>query len=200
MVVLEPLIDPDVADEAFALATRQLFELDRVDMVHVGVPISGDTDHLAALRASASDLADVAGILLDQESGTHTIFDMPEGFDGYMRSLSSHQRSNYRRKLKKLGQEFDVDMDVVRSPTRLETEFEAFIDMHQRQWKAVNKLGHFDDWPGSREFSWDLVRTMGQSDGVRLIRLLAGRPGRGVLLVLRREQHVLLAPVGAPVR
>ena len=45
--------------------------------------------------------------------------------------------------------------------------------MHQAQWKAVNKLGHFDDWPGSREYSWDLVRNLAASDRVRLLRLLA---------------------------
>jgi CelD/BcsL family acetyltransferase involved in cellulose biosynthesis len=45
--------------------------------------------------------------------------------------------------------------------------------MHQAQWKAVDKLGHFDDWPGAREYSWDLVRTLAGSDRVRLVRLMA---------------------------
>ena len=98
---------------------------------------------------------------------------MSDGFEGYLKSLSSHQRSNYRRKLKKLNNSFTLDLDVVREGPALEREFEAFIEMHQAQWKAVNNLGHFDDWPGSREYSWDLVRSLAASDRVRLIRILA---------------------------
>ena len=45
--------------------------------------------------------------------------------------------------------------------------------MHQAQWQAMNKLGHFEDWPASREFSWDLVRTFARTGRVRLVRLLA---------------------------
>ena len=45
--------------------------------------------------------------------------------------------------------------------------------MHQAQWKGIGKLGHFDDWPASRMFSWDVVRAFARTGGVRLVRLLA---------------------------
>ena len=65
----------------------------------------------------------------------------------------------------------------MRDGPQLEREFDAFIEMHQVQWRTINKLGHFDDWPGSREFSRDLVRTLAPEGRVRLIRLLAdGEP------------------------
>ncbi len=171
LAVMEPLVKPNLAPEAFALAIRQLFEDDRVDMVHVG-PCSGTADHAGAVRAAASQL-DVGQIVRDREAGSHTIFEMPDGFDGYLKSLSSHQRSNYRRKLKKLNNSFAVELDVVQEGSALEREFAAFMHMHQAQWKAVDKLGHFDDWPGSREYSWDLVRSLAASDRVRLVRLVA---------------------------
>lgn len=171
LAVMEPLVAPDLAPEAFALTIKQLFEDDHVDMVHVG-PCSGSTGHAAAVRTAASEV-DAGQIVRDREAGSHTIFDMSDGFEGYLKSLSSHQRSNYRRKLKKLTNAFTLDLDVVREGPALEREFEAFIEMHQAQWKAVDKLGHFDDWPGSREYSWDLVRSLAARDGVRLIRLLA---------------------------
>jgi CelD/BcsL family acetyltransferase involved in cellulose biosynthesis len=171
LAVMEPLVAPDLAPEAFALTIKQLFEDDRVDMVHVG-PCSGTTAHVTAVRTAAAKL-DAAQIARDREAGSHTVFDMRDGFEGYLKSLSSHQRSNYRRKLKKLNNSFKLDLDVVREGPALDREFEAFIEMHQAQWKAVNNLGHFDDWPGSREYSWDLVRSLVASDRVRLVRLLA---------------------------
>jgi CelD/BcsL family acetyltransferase involved in cellulose biosynthesis len=171
LAVMEPLIRPDLAPEAFALTIEQLFEDDQVDMVHVG-PCSGAAAHVGAVRAAASTL-DAVQIVRDREAGSHTVFDMSDGFEGYLKSLSSHQRSNYRRKLKKLNNSFKLELDVVEDGPALEREFGAFIEMHQAQWKAVNKLGHFDDWPGSREYSWDLVRTLAASGRVRLFRLLA---------------------------
>lgn len=171
LAVMQPLVQPNLASEAFALAIEQLFEDDHVDMVHVG-PCSGTAAHVGALQAAASKL-DAGQIVRNRQAGSHTVFDMSDGFEAYLKNLSSHQRSNYRRKLKKLNNSFKLDLDVVQEGAALEREFEAFIEMHQAQWKAVNKLGHFDDWPGSREYSWDLVRTLVASDRVRLVRLLA---------------------------
>jgi CelD/BcsL family acetyltransferase involved in cellulose biosynthesis len=169
--VIDPLVQTDVAVEAFTSAMRQIFDDDGADMVHLAC--SGSIPHLDAIRHSATAITDVAQVIRDQECDSHTIFEMPDGFDAYMRSLSSHQRSNYRRKIKKLSVAFNVDTDVVRDESLLVEEFDAFVNMHQAQWAAINRLGHFGDWPASREFSTDLVRTLAQTDRVRLVRLLA---------------------------
>ena len=76
-------------------------------------PCSGTTAQVAAVRTAASTL-DAGQIARDREAGSHTVFDMSDGFEGYLKSLSSHQRSNYRRKLKKLNSSFTLDLDVVR--------------------------------------------------------------------------------------
>ncbi len=172
VALVEPPVRPGVAAEAFALAMKQLYVADRADMVHVG-PCSGTSAQLDALRESAAAIGDVAKLVRDRVSGSHTVFEMPDGFDAYLRSLSKNHRSNYRRNVNKLNKTFNFGVDVVRDAYTLEREFEDFVEMHQAQWKAVNKLGHFDDWPGSREFSRDLVRTLARTDRVRLIRLLA---------------------------
>jgi CelD/BcsL family acetyltransferase involved in cellulose biosynthesis len=109
----------------------------------------------------------------DRESGLHTVFEMPDGFEGYMGTLSKNARHGYRRNVNKLNKTFRFEIDVVREGPALEREFEAFMGMHQAQWNANNKLGHFGDWPGSREFSRDLIRALAPTDQVRLIRLLA---------------------------
>ena len=149
-----------------------MFEHDRVDMVYLG-PCSGADAHVEAVQRAVDEISDVAQPVRDRQHGSHTVFDISDGFDGYLRSLNSHQRSNYRRKIKKLGSAFEVTLDVVSDPNELEHEFGAFVDMHQAQWQTLNRLGHFGDWPTSREFSWDLVRTLAPAGRVRVVRLLA---------------------------
>jgi CelD/BcsL family acetyltransferase involved in cellulose biosynthesis len=62
---------------------------------------------------------------------------------------------------------------VVREGPTLEREFDAFVEMHQAQWRAVDKLGHYGDWPQSLEFTRDLLEALAPAGRVRLIRLLA---------------------------
>jgi CelD/BcsL family acetyltransferase involved in cellulose biosynthesis len=153
----------EIAPEALALAARRLFEEDRADMIQVG-PISATSPRLAPLRAAAD-------VLSDRETGAHTLFELPDGFDGYLQGLSKNQRSNYKRNLNKLKKAFDFSVDTVPDGPELEPEFEAFVEMHQAQWRAVSKLGHYGDWPRSLEFTRDLVATL--HDRVRLMRLVA---------------------------
>jgi CelD/BcsL family acetyltransferase involved in cellulose biosynthesis len=172
VALVQPPVHDAVAATAFAMAIKQLFMDDRADMVSVG-PCPEDGIHAGAAREAAAELADVAQIARDRQSGLYTVFDMPDGFEGYMRGLSKNARHGYRRNVNKLNKTFRFEIDVVRDQPMLDREFEAFMEMHQAQWNSNNKLGHFGDWPGSREFSRDLVRALARSDRVRLIRLLA---------------------------
>jgi CelD/BcsL family acetyltransferase involved in cellulose biosynthesis len=171
LATVDPPVQSGAATEALALAMTQLFRDDRCHLVHYG-PCSEDAP-LEAIRESVAVLAGEARIIRDRESDSQTIFEMPDGFDAYLKSLTSKVRSNYKRNLKKLGEAFNFSYDVVADPATLEHEFEAFIEMHQAQWKANKKLGHFDDWPGSREFARDLVKDLARTNQVRLIRLSA---------------------------
>jgi CelD/BcsL family acetyltransferase involved in cellulose biosynthesis len=170
--MVNPPVEPGRATEACGMAIKQLFEDDRCDVVQIG-PVSGAIPQLECIRRSAADIADVARIARDQESGSHTFFELPEGFDAYLQGLSKNQRSNYRRNVNKLNNAFEFEVDVVRDQPALDREFEAFVEMHQAQWKAVNKLGHFGDWPKSLAYTRDLVETLARVDRVRLIRLIA---------------------------
>jgi CelD/BcsL family acetyltransferase involved in cellulose biosynthesis len=176
VALVEPPLIPELAPDAFALAIRRLLADGEADMVHIG-PCSGASIYAAAVQRAATNLTDVARVVRDREHGHHSLFEMPEGFDGYLRTLSKNQRHSYRRNLNKLAKTFEFEVDVVREPADAEREFDAFADMHQAQWLAVGKLGHFGDWPGSRDFSRDLVCTLAPLDGVRILRLLVdGEP------------------------
>ncbi len=172
VALVEPPVIPELAADAFELAIRSLIAQDGVDMVHIG-PCSSPGIYPAAARQAALELTDVARVVRDRERGSYSIFEMPDGFDAYLRTLSKNQRHSYRRNLNKLTKTFDLEVDVVRDPADVEREFDAFAEMHQSQWQAVGKLGHFGDWPGSRDFSLDLVRTLAPLDGVRILRLRA---------------------------
>ena len=172
IAMVNPPIRPEVATGAFTGIVSQLMQRDRCDIVHVG-PVSGAVPQLESLRACAAALSHEVTILRDREVGSHTVFEVPSGFDSYIQGLSKNQRSNYRRNINKLNNSFRFEVDVVRDGPALMREFDAFVQMHQAQWQAVNKLGHFGDWPQSLEFTGELVRTFSAKNGVRLIRLIA---------------------------
>jgi CelD/BcsL family acetyltransferase involved in cellulose biosynthesis len=173
LAMVDPPVRPEAAEDAVTLAVRQLFEVDRADMLHLG-PCSAGTAVLESARRAAPE---IARPIHDRDWGSYTVFELPDGFDAYLGELSKNQRSNYRRNVNKLKKAFAFEVDVLREGPELEREFEAFVDMHQAQWQAVNKLGHFGDWPGSHEYWRDLVDVLSDADGVRLIRLIAdGRP------------------------
>lgn len=171
VALVEPVVRIDVAADAFALVVEHLFGDDGVDLVHVG-PCPGEGASTDAVRRGASGIPHVAELARDRERGSHTAFHMPEGFGAYLAGLSRKQRANYRRNVKQLNNAFRFEFDLVSDPATLAVEFEAFVQMHQAQWRAVNRLGHFGDWPDALEFSRDLVRTLAPTDRVRLIRLL----------------------------
>jgi CelD/BcsL family acetyltransferase involved in cellulose biosynthesis len=172
LAISTPTLEPHVAADAFAAAARQLFEDDRCDFVHLG-PISEPSAELAGIRGAAGQLADVATTIRDIEVGSHTVFELEGGFDAYLGRLSRSSRGNYRRDVKRLNEAFKVEVDVVRDGPDVEREIEAFIDMHQAQWRAINKLGHYEDWPGAREYTVDLAKTLAERDALRLVRVRA---------------------------
>jgi CelD/BcsL family acetyltransferase involved in cellulose biosynthesis len=171
IAIVDAPLHEGVMPAAFRMAIAQLLRDDRCDVVHFG-PCS-EIAQVEAIRGAVGELAGEARMLRDRDVGASTVFEMRDGFDAYLKSLSKNQRSNYKRNVNKLNNAFNFSVDVVSDAATLEHEFGAFVEMHQAQWHAVNKLGHFGDWPGSREFMRDLVEELVGTDQVRLIRLLA---------------------------
>jgi CelD/BcsL family acetyltransferase involved in cellulose biosynthesis len=172
LAMVDPPVAPEIAAEGFEIALRLLFEADRVDLVHVG-PYSSAIPQRDDLLTAAAAVADIATVARSGEPGEHTVFSLPDGFDAYLKGLSKNQRQNYRRNVNKLEKTFAFEVDVISGGPALAPELEAFMEMHQAQWQAVNKLGHFGDWPRSREFTRDLVEALAPVDRVRLVRLIA---------------------------
>ena len=87
--------------------------------------------------------------------GTHTVFDLPAEFDDYLKSISKKRRGQFRRDMKALSAEFDIE-PVSRHPE--EGDVQKFAELHRQQWNALGKGGYFSDWPGSYELYSALAR------------------------------------------
>jgi CelD/BcsL family acetyltransferase involved in cellulose biosynthesis len=164
-------IEPAHAREAL----RQIMEYwpgeRRCDAVWFG-PLTGANDTAQNVR-EASSAVPHARIIREVELGCHTTFHLPATFEEFVSSLNKRQRQNYRRDNNLLARSFKIETDVITDPAVALEEFERFCGMHERQWRAEGKLGHFGDWPGATEFNRELVREQAKLSRVRFYRLLA---------------------------
>jgi CelD/BcsL family acetyltransferase involved in cellulose biosynthesis len=175
-VVLDPPLDAAHAREALAQAVRRLVVDERCDAVRFA-PLSGRWPHADALRDAVASLGGAARIARDVETGPHVVFDLPDSFDAYLASLDKRRRGDWRRGMKALRETHAVSTDVVRAPNDVLAEFERFRRLHDAQWAAEGKLGHFRDWPRAEAYHRDLVRVHGADGRAFLVRILVdGEP------------------------
>jgi CelD/BcsL family acetyltransferase involved in cellulose biosynthesis len=170
LVVHDVPVEPERAEAAFTAALEHLLEGERCDAVRLA-PLSCRVPQDAAVRAATAQLGARASLARDAVVAPHTVFELPASFDAYLASLDKNHRGNYRRSLQALERTFAVKRDVVTACDSVETEFPRFKDLHDRQWRADNRLGHFGDWPDSEHYHHDLVRRLGPSGRARFVRL-----------------------------
>lgn len=103
---------------------------------------------------------------LTSSSRSHMIVPLPESLEKYVAGLSSKRRKNYRRDRSAAQKGHGMVRKMATEETASEC-LEAFIDMHQSQWKAIGKGGHFGDWPLNAALYRDLVpRLIGSGHAV----------------------------------
>ena len=123
-------------------------------------PVSELSGHLSVLRGLCAEEPGFAAC--DQAAGSHVIFDLPDRFDEFLKRLSKKRSSQFRRDLHGLGEAFDMMATKISPDARA---FDDFVHLHNQQWQAVGRGGHFVDWPGSVAFHLDVLR---ESDGLQL--------------------------------
>jgi CelD/BcsL family acetyltransferase involved in cellulose biosynthesis len=136
-------------------------------------PVSARAAHLPLLRALA---AEAPLTLHEAPEGNHVVFDLPDDFAAWLARLSKKRRSQYQRDQRGLQAQFGMTA-ATEIPDA--AAFAGFAALHDRQWQAVHRGGHFADWPGSAPFYADLAaRTQGAGAAapMRLFRL-DGRDG-----------------------
>jgi CelD/BcsL family acetyltransferase involved in cellulose biosynthesis len=169
--VLSPSLEAGSAREVLAAALQRLVREMRCDAVCFG-PLSGEHGLDAALRAAASQLSQDVTLERDVVLAPHTVFTLPASFDAYLESLPKRQRGNCRRDSNLLAKSFSVSTDEVHDARAYGEEFDRFRTMHDRQWQAEGKLGHFGDWPQAAEFNRSMARAQAELGRLHLVRLL----------------------------
>lgn len=86
----------------------------------------------------------------------HMVFRLPDSFEAYVAGLSKRRRKNYRRDLSAAQRSSGMVRKLATAETASEC-LDAFIDMHQSQWTAIGRGGHFGDWPLNAVLYRDIV-------------------------------------------
>jgi len=104
-----------------------------------------------------------------------TYFSIPATFDAYLSGLSKNERGdikrNYRNISKKAAGGDEVKYKLADAES-LNSYFNEFYESHQRQWHDINKLGHFGDWPDSKEFHYELCQAALEKGWLRLFKIV----------------------------
>jgi CelD/BcsL family acetyltransferase involved in cellulose biosynthesis len=169
VVILVPPFCQEYSHKIISYVNEQLFCSDRCDAVCWG-PLSGIHPSAKEIEEHFRDSENSYTIVKKIFLGNYTLFDVPNTFEEYFASLSKSTRKHYRRGYEDLTAQYKVNFSLVEN---LAEDFPEFIEMHESQWRAVNKLGHFSDWPGARDFHTDLVKTHSQLGRLRLFCLYA---------------------------
>jgi hypothetical protein len=133
-------------------------------------PFAGDYEPANTISncvAGLDNLLTLAGV---DASECHTVFKLPESFSQYLSDIGRRQRGNYTRDVNFISRSYEVASDVVADSGSMLSEFERFRVLHDGQWNAQKRLGHFRDWPSGYEYNRDLVLANAPLNRVRFYR------------------------------
>ena len=165
-------LDPRFADLAYAKIIATLIEEERCAAVWFGFAPGDDPTAAALQRACA--LSQGGAVLTEaREQVPHMRFALPPTFAAYLAGLDKRQRQIYTRSRKQLEKDHDVSTAVVSVPEAASDALARFRALHDAQWQAEGKLGHFGDWPGAAAFNTDLVAAMARCGRLRFVDLIA---------------------------
>ena len=162
----------DYAETAYRELILRLTEGEKCDAIWFGL-MPGNDPTLSGLRKAFSSLRDIVTVGRDSGAAPHTLFHLPATFEAHIVALDKQQRQNYRRQLKLLNKDFNVESNIVRDSQHAKEAFATFKSAHDCQWQADGRLGHFGDWPRSELFNTELVDELARLGRFRMIRLSA---------------------------
>lgn len=165
-------ITPNALDGVVSQTVRHFFGDQKCDVFIAG-PLSGHSDRIEKILSAGQNEHDLVGSAESRGNFCTTSFELSGNFDQYLNEIGSRQRGNYRRSLKQFSKNHQVRVDTILEQDSLLREFDQFQSLHEAQWSAEGKLGHFGDWPKASAFNRDLVACFGEKGMVRFFRILA---------------------------
>lgn len=164
-ITFQLALDPAWAAPVLLAAIRHLTGALRCRAVSF-TPVSAMATHADTLRTLAG--AGTGLVLQEEDAGNHVIFELPDPAQPYTERISKGRRDQYKRNVKGLTKAFQMDSDMIAPDA---AQFDAFVTMHNDQWQATGRGGHFTDWPGSTDFYRDLAVQTAATQRVQLDRL-----------------------------
>jgi CelD/BcsL family acetyltransferase involved in cellulose biosynthesis len=183
-VVLHPPVRPEHAVTAFhTVIERSLHEFacDTVSFAR----LSGEFTTPEDLRRACGAGEPEARIVLDRAVTTHTVFSLPASFDAYLAGLSRNERGTFRREERRLAECGPITLRHHRAPDDIDAAFDRLAALHAEQWRQEGKLGHFQDWPRSSEFTRGLLQTFSACGRAEIAEIAVGEVTVAMQLNLR---------------
>ena len=165
-------VGPGVLPSVVSSTLRHLLGQHRCDLLLLG-PLSGPGARLDELLAAGRQGAALVEKAENLGTSCNTYFRLPATFTEYEKTIGKQQRGNLNRTVAQFSKAHRVAFEVVSQPAQLAAAFENFLALHEAQWRAEGKLGHFGDWPDAEDYNRDLVGTLGAQGMVRFHRILA---------------------------
>ncbi len=156
-MVLTLTVEPEHRTETLAACFKTLTDSYGVNAISL-TPVSEIAGHRINIIEAAVgfDLKQLSG-------GSHVVFELPKDFETYLASISKKRSSQFRRDIKGLQGHFGMTTDVTQPGI---AEFADFVNLHNAQWQAIGKGGHFVDWPGSEQFYSEFAKLSRPGFGV----------------------------------
>ena len=147
------------------------------DIIHLG-PISGLYRYYDNLKHVCEELLNGSHLVLSENKSEQTCFKLTNTWDEYLAALNRKERSkikrHYRLASKAAGNGTASVVSNCATTEDFQKMFSDFVQMHQKHWQKLGKLGHFGDWHSALEFHRELAQTHLRQDRLRLIRITLG--------------------------
>lgn len=149
----------------------------RWDIIHIG-PVAGIYPYFEELQAVCARYFLRPFRIKAADSDVHSYLTVPSSWEELFSGLSKNQRESIKRSYKKVSKIEEAEKATLVSesakPNNFNEFFDGFIRMHQTQWQMIGKLGHFGDWPFSREFHREVAEAQMKHDRLRLLKIRIG--------------------------
>lgn len=167
----QPTIQPGEESCVLRAWIAQIGSNVKPDVIQLG-PLPGYGDSAESLAQSVEPFC---GLAQETElSRPQMVVDVPDSYDRYLAQLPKKKRGELRREERDFALIPGASIRVVDAPQEFEGEFGRFVDLHQTYWQADRRLGHFGDWPQSREFHQEMIRAQSAAGRAILIMIESG--------------------------
>lgn len=188
--ILHPAVLPEAADAVFEKTLDFLFNGRRCDLLLFG-QIAEEFEGMDSLKRALDHPDSPCSLLGETEIADHCFFELPDDWDQFFNSLKSSRRTNLRRRLRMIEEEYGpVCVVNLTEEEAVLREFPPFRAMHDRYWLSQGQGGHFVDLVQGEDFNLDLIRASARKGRVTLQRIEAGETTLGYQYLFEADRRI----------